>query len=175
MKRTFQADLSKSGIEKLIKQFKNYKNNILPNKLNEISKRLSAEGILVAQTKIQKYNAVFTGELVNSIMQKKGIQTKTMSVFYVVADSEHAVFVEFGTGQMGLESPYPYPLPPGVDWKYNTGPTIFEVSPGQYGWIYERDGKTYFTQGMPARPFMYETAMDLYTKVVSIVMEVFSG
>lgn len=174
-RRVFKCDLSQRGIEKLIKDLKNYRDVILPDKIREISERLAIEGVSVAKIQVQKYNAVFTSELVNSIAEKMGAQTKTRSVFYVVADSEHAVFVEFGTGQMGEEAPYPYPLPPGFDWKYNVGPKIFEVSPGQYGWFYQRDGETYFTQGMPARPFMYETAMDLYTKVIKIVKEVFSS
>lgn len=175
MKRTYKTDLSRSGIDNLIKQLKDYKDNILPNKIRQISERLANEGVLVAKVQIQKYNAIFTSELINSITLKPGAQTKTRSVFYVVADSEHAVFVEFGTGQIGAEAPYPYPMPQGFDWEYNVGQTIFEVSPGQYGWFYQRDGQTYFTQGMPARPFMYETAMDLYTKVVAIVTDVFSS
>lgn len=175
MKRTYKADLSKSGIEKLIEQIRDYKDNVLPDKIQQISRRLATEGVSVAKIQVQKYNAIFTGELANSITQRMGAQTKTRSVFYVVADSEHAVFVEFGTGQMGAEAPYPYPIPQGFDWEYNVGQTIFEVSPGQYGWLYQRDGQTFFTQGMPARPFMYETAMDLYAKVVSIVMDVFSS
>lgn len=172
--RVFKCDLSQRGIEKLIKDLKDYRDVTLPNKIQEISRKLATEGVSVAKMQVQKYNAVFTSELVNSIAEKMGAQTKTMSVFYVVADSDHAVFVEFGTGQMGEEAPYPHPLPPGFDWEYNVGQTIFEVSPGQYGWFYHRDGQTYFTQGMPARPFMYETAMDLHTKVVKIVKEVFS-
>ena len=175
MKRTYKADLSKSGIDNLIKQLKDYKDNILPNKIRQISERLANEGVLVAEVQIQKYNAVFTSELINSITSKPGMQTKTRSVFYVVADSEHAVFVEFGTGKMGAEAPYPYPMPPGFDWEYNVGQTIFEVSPGQYGWFYQRDGQTYFTQGMPARPFMYETSLELHAKVVAIAKDVFSS
>jgi hypothetical protein len=174
-RRVFKCDLSQKGIDKLIKDLKNYRNVTLQDKIRQISQQLAMEGVSVAKIQVQKYNAVFTGELVNSIFEKIGMQTKTRSVFYVVANSEHAVFVEFGTGQMGEEAAYPYPLPPGFDWKYNVGQKIFEVSPGQYGWFYHRDGQTYFTQGMPARPFMYETAMDLYTKVVAVVMKVFSS
>ena len=175
MKRTLKADLSKSGIEGLIKELQNYRDNILPNKLRQISETLAKEGVIVAKMQVAKYNAYFTGELSESISKKFGLQTKNRSVFYVVADSEHAVFVEFGTGQLGEEAPYPYPMPEGFSWEYNKGQTIFEVAPGQYGWVYQRDGHTYFTQGMPARPFMYETAMDLYTKVVSVVTNVFSS
>ena len=92
-----------------------------------------------------------------------------------MADSHHAAFVEFGTGQFGLESAYPYPFPEGVDWQYNTGETIFEISPGQYGWFYPGDdGRWYFTQGMPSRPFMYETSLELMNLVVTTAKEVFA-
>ena len=92
----------------------------------------------------------------------------------VVADSKHAAFVEFGTGQLGMEGPYPYPFPIGMDWQYNTGKTIFEIGPGQYGWFYPaEDGTWKFTQGMPARPFMHEAFIDIYAKVERIAKEVF--
>jgi hypothetical protein len=112
--------------------------------------------------------------MINSIHTEKGSSISGTAIFYIVADSEHAAYVEFGTGQMGAEGSYPYPFPPGVDWQYNTGKTIFEISPGQYGWFYPGDdGKWYFTQGMPSRPFMYETTMELMKLVVSTAKEVF--
>ena len=73
-----------------------------------------------------------------------------------------------------MEGGYPYPFPEGVDWEYSTGKTIVEVSPGQYGWFYPGDdGKWYFTQGMPSRPFMYETSLELMNLVVKTAREVF--
>ena len=65
-------------------------------------------------------------------------------------------------------------MPEGVEWNYNTGKTIFEIEPGQYGWFYQGDdGKWYFTQGMPSRPFMYETSIELMQLVVRTAKEVF--
>lgn len=174
-KRTFKATLSTKSIQALIDKLTDYRDNILPEKLRRICDELATEGVEVAKIQIKKYDAVFTSELMNSVIKEMGEQTPTKSVFYVVADSKHAVFVEFGTGQKGEEKPYPYPFPEGYDWEYNVGSTIFEISPGQYGWFYYRDGQRYFTQGMPSRPFMYETAMDLHEKVISIVMKVFSS
>lgn len=175
-RRVFRADLSQKGIRNLQKQLENYKDNILQQKIDLITLTLAEKGVDIAQVNVAKYDAVFTGELISSIKTKFGGSGKGKCVFYVVADSEHAVFVEFGTGQMGAEGAYPYPLPPGVDWEYNTGKTIFEVSPGQYGWFYPgEDGQWYFTQGMPSRPFMYETAMELYQMAVKTVMDVFKS
>lgn len=171
----FKTDLSVKGIEKLQKELLNYKNNTLQQKVNLLAERLADKGVDIARANVVKLDAVFTSELLNSIHARKVSSGKSTAIFYVVTDSDHAAFVEFGTGQMGQEMPYPYPLPEGVTWDYNTGKTIFEVSPGQYGWFYERDGQWYFTQGMPSRPFMYETTMELYEMVVQTARDVFKG
>lgn len=171
----FKADLSVSGIEKLKKEIINYRDNTLQQKVNLLAERLADKGVDIARANVSKLDAIFTGELLSSIQKRQVSSGKSTAIFCVVTDSDHAAFVEFGTGQMGQEMPYPYPLPEGVTWDYNTGKTIFEVSPGQYGWFYQRDGQWYFTQGMPSRPFMYETTMELYETVVQTAREVFKG
>ena len=174
-KRVFKTDLSVKGIEQLKKDLLNYKNNTLQKKVNLLAQRLAEKGVAIAKSNITTLDAIFTGELLNSIQVKKGGGAKGTAIFYVVADSRHAAYVEFGTGQLGLEGGYPYPFPEGVDWQYNTGKTIFEISPGQYGWFYPSDdGQWYFTQGMPSRPFMYETSLELMQLVVRIAKEVFA-
>lgn len=173
-KRVFKTDLSVKGIEQLKKDLLNYKNNTLQQKVDLLAKRLAEKGVEIAQVNVARLDAIFTGELINSIHTKYGGSAKGTAIFYVVADSHHAAFVEFGTGQLGMEGGYPYPFPEGVDWEYNTGKTIFEISPGQYGWFYPGDdGKWYFTQGMPSRPFMYETSLELMNLVVKTAREVF--
>ena len=173
-KRVFKTDLSVNGIEQLKKDLLNYKNNTLQQKVDLLAKRLAEKGVDIAQVNVSRLDAIFTGELINSIHTKYGGSAKGTAIFYVVADSHHAAFVEFGSGQLGMEGSYPYPFPEGVDWEYNTGKTIFEISHGQYGWFYPGDdGKWYFTQGMPSRPFMYETSLELMNLVVKTAREVF--
>ena len=172
-KHKFETELSVKGIKQLKKDLLNYKNNILQQKVQVLASALAEKGVEIAKANVTRLDAIFTGELLNSIHTKNGGGTKGTAIFYVVADSRHAAYVEFGTGQLGLEGGYPYPLPEGVDWQYNTGKTIFEVEPGQYGWFYPRDGQWYFTQGMPSRPFMYETSLELMNLVVNTAKEVF--
>lgn len=172
-RRVYKSDLSVKGIDNLKKQLLNYKNNILQQKVDLLAKTLAENGVDIARANVAKLDAIFTGELISSISAKYGGGTKGTAIFYVVVDSDHAAFVEFGTGQMGQEAPYPYPLPNGVQWDYNTGKTIFEISPGQYGWFYQRDGELYFTQGMPSRPFMYETSMELQMLIVKTALLIF--
>lgn len=173
MARTFTSDLSVSGIEKLKKQIKQYQEKDLQYKVHLFVKKVADLGVDIAKVNVARLGAVFTGELKDSIHTKDGGILGNKAVFYVVADSKHAVFVEFGTGQLGQEAPYPYPMPEGIEWKYNVGATIMEISDGQYGWFYPKDGKWYFTQGMPSRPFMYETAIELEDNLVKIAKEVF--
>ena len=172
-KHVFTTDLSVRGIKKLISNLEDYKKS-LDDKVEMFAQRLAERGVEVAKANVSKLGAVFTGDLINSIHSQSGGTDNGSSVFYVVAGTEHCAFVEFGTGQMGEEAPYPYPLPEGISWNYNSGSTIFEISPGQYGWFYNRDGQWYFTQGMPSRPFMYETSMELMQEVEKIAKEVFA-
>lgn len=173
-KRTFKAEFSQKGIEKLKQDLRNYQNNILQQKVELLARILAEKGVEIAKINVKRLDAIFTGELINSIHSQYGGSGNGNAIFYIVADSHHAAFVEFGTGQLGMEGGYPYPFPPGIDWQYNTGKTIFEISPGEYGWFYQdENGNWYFTQGMPSRPFMYETSMELMNLVVKTAREVF--
>ena len=173
-KKVFKTDLSVEGINNLKRELLSYKTNFLKNRLVELVEKLSEKGVEIARANVTKLDAIFTGELINSLHSEKGSISKGTAIFYIVTDSKHAAFVEFGTGQLGMEGGYPYPFPEGVQWNYNSGRTIFEISPGQYGWFYKRDEQWYFTQGMPSRPFMYETAIELEKEIVKTAKEVFA-
>lgn len=80
----------------------------------------------------------------------KGIQ--------IMADTDYAVYVEYGTGVVGSENPHPHP------WEYDVN------GHGDKGWFYpttEEDpnprkhtynGQLYgWTKGQASRPFMYRT------------------
>lgn len=173
-KKVFKTDLSVEGISNLKKELLSYKADFLQSRLVELTERLAEKGVEIAKANVTKLDAIFTGELIDSLHSEKGSISKGTAIFYIVTDSKHAAFVEFGTGQLGMEGGYPYPFPEGVQWNYNSGRTIFEISPGQYGWFYKRDEQWYFTQGMPSRPFMYETAMELEKEIVKTAKEVFA-
>lgn len=167
--------VSLSGLNQFKRDLQKYKTNVLERKAELLARRLAEKGVEIAKSNITTLDAIFTGELLSSMRTENGGGAKGTAIFYVVADSRHAAYVEFGTGQLGLEGGYPYPFPEGVDWQYNTGKTIFEISPGQYGWFYQdANGNWYFTQGMPSRPFMYETSLELMQLVVKTAKEVFA-
>lgn len=174
-KYTFTSDLSVSGIDSLIKELENYKKNTLQNKIELFTRKLAEYGVEQAKLHIVDMDAIFTSELVNSIIPHRISGGNGTCVFYVQADSEHAAFVEFGTGYVGQSNPYPYPLPQGITWEYLVGRQVLaNAREGVYGWFYAgKDGKVYFTDGMESRPYMYETYLDLMNNVLKIVKEVF--
>lgn len=144
--------------------------NSLDSKVDRFLKALADRGVEIAKANVTMYNAVFTTDLLNSIFAQK----ESKGVYAIISDSKHSAFVEFGTGQVGQAHSYPYPFPDGVDWEYNSGATIFEIHDGQYGWYYPAlDGTWKFTQGLPSRPYMYETAIELEKVISEVAKEVF--
>ena len=175
MSKKFTATLSVSSIRKLQNDLKKYKSNLYA-KAEQFARELADESVEIAKMKISTFDAIFTGELQDSIHSEEKQKEKNKVIFAVVAGTDHALFVEFGTGQMGLDKPYPYELPEGVSWSYATGQTIRQNALGRYYWFYpDDDGKWHYTEGMPSRPFMYETANDLKQKVEEVAKRVFAN
>lgn len=168
--------LSVKSIEALQSKLKKYKES-LDEKARILAERLAELGVEIAKVHVEDLNAFFTGELQNSLRSENVENTMHGAVFAIITDSDHAAFVEFGTGQRGADSPYPYPLPDGVTWDYNVGQTIrYNSVKGTYYWFYPGDdGQWHYTEGMPSRPFMYLTSLDLAKKVVDVAKEVFGG
>ena len=79
-----------------------------------------------------------TGDLVGSIHTASVQLVGSVVQGFVVADSDHAMFVEFGTGLRG-EGTYPFPLP-------QSGVPITG------SWVY--DYKKQKWVGMPSQPYM---------------------
>lgn len=174
MKKVIKGELSVEGIKDIQRQLEEYKKNF-NNKTQLFAERLALEGVNIARMKITSLDAIFTGELLQSIRREPKEITTSSAKFAIITDSEHACFVEFGTGQKALDTPYPYPLPNGVSWNYAVGTTI-KQNPitGHYYWFYPgRDGKWHYTEGMPARPFMYETSLELNKIIDRVAREVF--
>lgn len=166
--------LSTNSIQRLIRQLEKYRDGLF-DKANLLARRLAEEGVMIAGAQIVDLDAVFTGELLKSVRMEEQIN----NVFAIVTDSEHACFVEFGTGQRGMDSPYPFPLPEGVSWKYinpYSGKIRHNPVTGNYYWFYPGlDGKWHYTEGMPARPFMYNTSLELQKIIVDVAREVFGN
>ena len=173
-KKILKSDLSVSGIKTLQKELEKYRDS-LTYKARLLAEKLSERGVEIARVQIADLDAIFTGELIQSLHSEYEGSTQYGAIFAVVADSKHAAFVCFGTGQRGEDRPYPYPLPNGVSWDYNVGKTIRQNSvTGRYYWFYPgQDGKWHYTEGMPSRPFLHNTSMELIREVPKIAKAIF--
>lgn len=179
IRHEIKFSLSEKSIRQAINALEAYKKE-LKDKCNLLCRRLAEKGVEIARAEIVNLDAVFTSELLDSIHS----EDKGNGIWAVVAGTDHALFVEFGTGQVGQQSPYPYEFPEGISWSYNTGKTIRQalndivihgstfVKTGEYYWTYiGKDGKAHITKGMPSRPFMYNTANELRDKIVETARE----
>lgn len=176
-KKTITFNLSVASVENAIKELRAYKTDF-EKKVDLLAKRLAEEGVRDAQVHIINLQAVDTGDLLNSMVSVR----KGYAYYWVQTATQQSAYVEFGTGTKGSEHPYPYEFPNDLNltWKgfqytdYNSGQHIFTRWDGKVGWVFVGDdGKTHFTEGMPARPYMHDTFIDLLNKVDRIAKEVF--
>lgn len=166
MAKRIKATLSQSSIQQAIREIEQYKQDVI-SKTKIFAQRLADEGVILAKVKIMEYPAVYTGELLNSIMDKPGAIITNGSQWIIYTGCQWAQFVEFGTGITGSENPHP---DTGIaNWKYDAN------EHGDAGWHYYKDGEWHWTKGMPSRPFMYETARDLAKLMPKIAREVFGS
>lgn len=166
MSKRIKCSLSQSSIKQAVREIEQYKREII-TKTKIFAQRLADEGVILAKVKIMEYPAVYTGELFNSIMDEPGSVITNGSQWIVYTGCPWAQFVEFGTGITGSENPHPDTSI--ANWKYDVN------EHGDAGWHYYKDSEWHWTKGMPSRPFMYETAMDLTNLVPKIAMEVFGA
>lgn len=163
-KKTLTADLSISSIRQLQKELEKYKSDIT-YKAQLLAEKLAERGWKIARMKIAEYDAIYTGELLESINYEQGAVVQDGAKWIVYTNCKWAKFVEFGTGIVGANSPHPNTSI--VGWKYDVN------EHGEKGWFYFKDGKWHWTKGMPSRPFFYETSMQLMKEITKVTKEVF--
>ena len=167
------VDLNKdNGIKNAIKELKQYKKDV-EAKTRLLVQRLTDEGADIVRVKIVNLGAYYSGELLSGV---DGYYSPSLNVGFVRVTSDHAAFVEFGTGVVGQNNPHKNgEYLSKASWSYASGAKIFTTKDGKVGWIYPTDDGGYrFTEGMASRPFMYETALELQSNFRRIAKEVFS-
>lgn len=164
----YRVNLSSGSFRQLEKEIREYRKSI-PDKCEEFAYRMAEEGVAIAQMKILGFDAVMTGELLDSMNLEAGDIVSNGATYYIYTDCPWAKFVEFGTGIIGSENPHPDPSIAG--WKYDTN------DHGEKGWYYYRDGEWHWTKGMPSRPFLFETGQALkdMSIISSVAREVFGS
>ena len=160
-KTVIKFTLDQKDIDRAIREIKQFKNEFL-KKCNELVQELTDYGVDVAKVEVTQLDAVYTGELRNSI---EGYYSPTYNVGIIKAGAYYAVYVEFGTGVVGSQSPHPNPN----GYQYDMH------NHGEKGWVYYDDdsGNFRWTKGFKSRPFMYNTARQLEKDCKKIAQEVF--
>lgn len=166
MSKTINVQLSEKSFREAAREIQKYKTEVI-RKATELAERLAERGVEIAKMKVTSHNAIYTGELLGSIGQKPGTVIRQGGSYVVYTGCAWAKFVEFGTGIRGKQSPHPDTSIAG--WKYDVN------NHGEAGWYYFRDGEWHWTKGMPSRPFMYETDVELMMEIPKIAKEVFGG
>ena len=164
--------LDPKSVEKAIKQLDDYKREV-ETKTTELAQRLTTLGADIVRMKIVEMGAYYSGELLSGV---SGYFSPTLNAGFIRVTSDHVAFVEFGTGVVGQSNPHKNGEYLSLaSWGYATGSKIFTTKDGRVGWVYPTDdGGFRFTEGMPSRPFMYETALELERQYEQIAREVFA-
>jgi hypothetical protein len=158
--------LDPNSIDEARKKLKQYKKE-LASKTQRLVEILVNDGLLTAR----EFCPVATGTAQSSIIgyydpaEKSGI----------IMAGGYCAFIEFGTGVGNLKHPSPEYIA-AMGWAYGVGTHIFTTHDGRIGWYFPlENGEWRFTEGMPSRPFMYETMQILKQEYDRVAQEVFGG
>lgn len=133
----------------------------------ELTQLLTNLGVEKARDLVPVDTGVAQSSIIGYIDDAEGIG--------IIRAGGYCKYIEFGTGVRGRESPHPSAEYKAImQWAYNSGATIFTTKDGKEGWYYPvGDGTWRFTEGMPSRPFLYETAQYLRKEAKRLAREVF--
>lgn len=156
--------LDARSIDKAIREIRKLQTD-LKDAMRGLVEELAKQGAEIAKIEITDLGAVDTGALRASIGY--GAFDPATRTAIVYAGGYYACFVEFGTGVVGQQNP-----PPALDSMQDfavmgeNGALYTEYDTnkhGEAGWWYRPVGGTRYrwTKGMPARPFMYNTYVNL--------------
>lgn len=100
----------------------------LQKKCDEFTRQLAEEGVAIAKANILSEDAIYTGELLNSMNIKPGDVIVNGASYHIYTACPWAKFVEFGTGIEGKENSHPDASI--IGWKYDIN------NHGEKGWFY---------------------------------------
>lgn len=154
-----RVNLSRESIESARKELESYKTEIR-GVVNALVAQLVDDGVAIAKAHIVTMGAVESTELLAGI---EGAFDSVLGIGYVKSSSNHTWFVEFGTGIVGEQNE-------GLAPPYITGYVQNASGHDESGWYYydEKQGRRRWTRGMPPRPFMYKTLLDLQERARSM-------
>lgn len=152
--KTIRFSLDTASVIRAIREVEKYRDD-LKNAIQQLVRTLTEDGREAAVMNVVGLGAFDTGELADTSFHTRGYYSSDYNIGIIYTDSYYAVFVEYGTGIVGLNGPQHPFLPAGWVHDHNNH--------GDKGWVYvsNRDGLFHWTKGQPSRPFMYQTYMEL--------------
>lgn len=162
-RKAIKMSLDPKSVASAIKELEQYKRDFV-RKTKAFMDSLVDNGVEIARNEVISLGAYELGELLESIGGTAMYTNGKGKGIIFSRGCDHAAFVELGTGVVGSRSPHPTKA-----WAYDTN------EHGDEGWVYFDDKKGGFrwTRGMPSRPFMYNTALELQRRIPQIAKEVF--
>lgn len=179
-RKVFKTDLSVKGIENLKKELQNYKDNILQKNIQQFTKRLAEEGLVVANTKISESPL---GKYVSVRIESKDLKDEHIAFLIATGQTVHSdgyepfnilLGIEFGAGIYYNKKPDINPN--ANEFGYGVG-----TFPGQAhafderGWYYwdEKTQMWKHSYGVKATMPMYSAYIEMKPKIKTIAREVF--
>ena len=153
MARRIRVQLNTEAISKAISELQTYRKEVT-DVIRSLIEELTNEGYQICRTRILMCEALESGELLDSI---EGIYDPVTGKGIIKTDCKHAAIVEFGSGV------------------YVEGKA--KAKYGEAGWWYldKKQGRKRWTQGMPPRPFMWETYQEIMEKAKAQVKVKYHG
>ena len=150
--KVIRFSLDPHSIDEAIHEVRQYRDD-LKKAVQGLVRALTEEGREAAVMNVLRLGAFDTGELADTSFHTRGYFSEDEAIGIIYTDSYYAVFVEYGTGVVGKEGPRHPMLPAGWVHDHNNH--------GEKGWWYLDEGKWHWTKGQEARPFMYQTYLEL--------------
>ena len=101
--KSIEMELTTQSISHAIREVERFRDNLRETCL-ELVEALTGEGVKIAKMEVAAMDAVFTGELEQGI---SGFFSPGMRCGFVISDTPYAIYVEYGTGIVGEDSPHP--------------------------------------------------------------------
>lgn len=161
---TYKANLSVSGLQKLLNQVRGYQ-----KKVEEAPAKIVQSLAQMGEQEIDRN--------IDGIADKDGNVLATAGSYsfgntgFAYIQGDQAAYLEYGTGYRGALSPHP-----GADdagWDYGSGSTITETSDGRLMWRYRMSGtgQWRFTEGIPAQMPVLNAAQTIRRKIPTVAKE----
>lgn len=180
--RPFESTLSVKDLERLKKELINYRDKILPNKLDEFVLRLAEAGIPVVESNIAQAsftyddNGIQSGSDTEHNIYVKVDSLIGLSQATLVLEGKEILFIEFGSGvyhsEKGLNSS---DHPKGAENGFLIGTYGLGHGSQKVWGYYADDGELVLTHGTKATMPMYKASLEIKKRVLEIAQDVFKN